>query len=52
MRKRAKSLMQNKKIQSKDPSVAVAEHSPMMAQYLWVNLFLEFFIGNHFNFRN
>ena len=36
MRKRAKSLMQNEKIQSKDPSVVIAEHTPMMQQYLGI----------------
>src|SRR5450830_1482940 len=34
MRKRAKSLMQNKKTQSQDPAVVLAAHTPMMAQYL------------------
>jgi len=33
MRKRAKSLMQNEKIQNKKPSQVLVEHSPMMAQY-------------------
>src|SRR5450830_1240383 len=33
MRKRAKSLMQNEKIQNKKPSHVLVEHSPMMAQY-------------------
>lgn len=37
--------MQTDISKNKKPATVTAEHTPMMAQYEWVTLFSDFFIG-------